>query len=249
MARVAAVTAERQTLHLDWLDYAVALLAGGGLNWADAQSVATLYGKAQALLPSDLIVVPFERIVTAHVAAHPALAAAMAAKPHGAEPLRALLRDVGLRAMVADVMVRVGRATTPALLAISVADPASLARWAAALADVAQPEPDEDLADDAAAYLADALRGFADTPLAAVVIADAQPRFREFLAPVRKVAAHYGWDVGIAGGADPAFNFALDPHPPGDIMSPAPISSVVIPADMLPEVALATVVALRKAMS
>lgn len=245
MGRVTALLAARRTLHLDWLDYATALFAGGRLDWSDAEAVATLYGKAQALLPSDLIVVPFDRIFAARLGAHSAPRAAMAVRPNGAQPLRALLGDAGLRATTAEVMARIGRATTPALLALAVADPASLARRAAALAGVTEPDADEDLADDAAVYLADALRGLADTGIAAVVIVDPEPRFGMFLAPVRKVAAHYGWDVGVRGVGD-GFDFAMAPRPLDTTMPGAVLDSVVVPAGMAPEAVLAAVVALRE---
>ncbi len=270
MGRVTDRLAEGRLLHLDWLAYATALLGGGRLDWGDPAAVAALYGKAQALLPSDLIVLPLEPPIAAYVAARPALIAAMAAKPRGAQPLRTLLADAGLRAHLAAMVTQVGRAVSTALLAVSVADPVALARQAAALAGLAEPPADDDLADDAAVYLADLLRGLADTSIAAIVIADADPQFGEFLAPVRKVAAHYGWDVGVAGLADPDFAFALASIPLGLPVTPAQagghlpnsaemgprrrggddepaIRSILIPAGGQPEAVLAAVAVLRKA--
>ena len=271
MGLVADRLAAGGVLHLDWLAYATALIGGGRLDWGDTGAVAALYGKAQALLPSDLIVLPLDAAIAAHVGSHPALAASLAARPRGAQPLRTLLADAGLRAHLAAVVTQVGRAAATAMLAVSVADPLALARQAASLAGVAEPPADDDLADDASVYLADALRGLAHTPLAAIVIADADPRYAAFLAPVRKVAAHYGWDVGFRGPADPAFAFAVDTrplilpaapaqsglHPVHAEIGPRPragngagaILSLSIPADGQPEAVLAAVAAIRKAMA
>jgi hypothetical protein len=247
MGRIAASLArDDRLLALDWLDYATALLAGGSLDWSHPAAVAGLFAKAQALLPSDLVVLPLVPFLAASVAARPALAAAIAARPGGAQPLRCLLADPGIRAGLAELVAAVARSSTSAALVLVLPDPAALAAVASRLAGRSPPTADRDLAEDAAAYVADALRSLAETPLAGVAIAETPGTpFHEFLAPIRKVAAHYGWDVGRLGPAEPSFDFALDARPLAAARPAAGLDTVTIPPDGQPEAVLAAVAALR----
>lgn len=242
-----AVTARATLLHLDWVDYAAALLGRGEIDWADPAAVAGLFTKAQALLPSDLVIVPVGRIA----AALPGLMAKLAGKPMGAQPLRTLLAEARLRDAINETLVRI--AAGGAVLALGLPSPAGLAVAAASMAGLARPTVDEDLADDAAVYVADFLRAFAAAPIGAIVIDGVDPSHLPLLAPVSRVAAHYGWDVGLrpaAAGGD----FGLDetPLPAGFWAGAAApelprLASITIPVDLVPEAVAAGIVRLRAA--
>lgn len=181
--------------HLDWTDYAEALL--GPADWTDAASVAALHSKAQALLPSDLIVLPVARIAAAHIAARAGLHSAVASKPAEAQPLRALLGDPALRAMLLATLTRMQAGLGGALLALGLPAPVAFAQSVATAAGLPAPTAGDDLADDAAVYMADFLRAFAGAPVGALVLGDSI--YPEFDTPVVKVAQHYGWRV-LRGG-------------------------------------------------
>jgi hypothetical protein len=205
-------------LHLDWLDYAEALLGGGAIDWSSPPAVSGLINTAQSLLPSDLVILPVDRMALA--LADPAT---LMAKPRGVQPLRALLADDDIRASLVETVSMI---SVPAL-ALGLSAPGTLAVLASAKAGVPQPEVDDDLVDDAAVYIANFLRVFASSDLTGVIIADdGVAQFRPMLAPIEKVAAAYRW------------RFAVGPVWPE-------FETVHIPAGSKPEAVLANVRALR----
>ena len=184
-------------LHLDWIDYAEGLLGGGAIDWSSPAAVSGLINKAQALLPSDLVILPVDRMVLAM--ADPV---GLAAKPRGAQPLRTLLADEANRARLIDTLSMIA---VPAL-ALGLPAPGAFAGLAARLAGLPSPTVDEDLVDDAAVYLADFLRVFANSTIAGIFVAEseAESALRSFYAPLEKVAASYGWMFAI-GSPGPDF--------------------------------------------
>ena len=204
-------------LHIDWLDYAEALL--GPADWTTPASLAALYGKAQALWPSDLIALPVERVVTAHVA-RIGIAGGLTA----AQSLRAVLADAGLRTTLNDMLARLDAVRGGGTVALALPAPAALAQAVCRAAGLTVPDANEDLADDAAVYLADFLRAFASAPVTALLFGG-DVAFAAFDAPVLHVAEHYGWRV---------------------IRTPATgVSGTAIPSDLRPEEAAAFVARLR----
>ena len=206
-------------LHLDWLDYGERLLAPA--DWTDAASVAGLYGRLQALLPSDLIALPVVRVAAAHVAGRVGLQHAVVARSAGAQPLRTLLADDTLRTMVGEILTRLDGVRGSAVLALQLPAPEVFAQEIAVAAGLAAPAADEDLADDAAVYLADFIRAFATSPVKALLIGHGA--YPELDAPIVRVAGHYGWQV----------------FRPGDV------ATGLIPADTRPEDAAALAAHLR----
>ncbi len=207
-----------ETLHLDWIDYAERLLGSGAIDWGNPSAVSELISKAQALLPSDLVILPVARMLSAL-----ASPTALAAKPRGAQPMRALLADEAIRARLLETVAML---SVPALV-LDFPAPGELAVLASDLAGLPAPEIDEDLVDDAAVYLADFLRIFATSPIKGIVLAESGDRaaLRALCTPVEKVAASYGWHYAV-----------------GDLWPG--IRTVKIPADGEPETVLATVRAL-----
>jgi hypothetical protein len=176
-------------LHLDWIDYAEALLGGGAIDWSSPTAVSGLINKAQSLLPSDLVILPVDRMALA--LANPAI---LAVKPRGAQPLRAMLANDDIRASLVETVSMI---SVPAL-ALGLGAPGKLAVLTSTKAGVPQPEVDEDLVDDAAVYIANFLRVFASSNLTGVIIADdGVEQFRPLLAPIEKVAAAYGWRFAV----------------------------------------------------
>ena len=204
---------------VDSTAYAEALL--GAADWTDAASIAALFARAQALLRSDLIVLPAARIAVA-TAMHADMRASVAARPEGAQPLRALLADAGLRATINATLTRLGDVAGGATLALSVPAPEAFAAAVAHAAGLSPPPADEDLADDAALYIADFLRAFAAAPLTALRLGETA--FAGLDAPIVRVAAHYGWEL----------------------LRDADVAVTHIPVDTRPENALALVVGLRE---
>jgi hypothetical protein len=176
-------------LHIDCLDYAERLL--GPADWSSPESVAALINKAQALLPSDVVVLPVSRMLSAMPPV-----AAMAARSRGTQPLRALLADTDARARL---MATVSMLVVPRL-ALGLDAPAELAVLATELISQPQPDVDEDLIDDAAIFSADFLRIFSAMAVEAIILTESSPRqsVRALYAPIGKCSAAYGWACGIA---------------------------------------------------
>lgn len=197
-------------LHLDWIDYAERLLGGGAVDWTAPDDVAQLILKAQALMPSDLVALPLDRMLFA--AGQPG---SSARGFHGAAPLRDLLADpVSRERALASVRML---AALP-MLALGLPAPIEAAALASRLAGVEPDEPDEDLVDDAAVYIADFLRLFAGEAVAAVVLTEQRPRghWREFYAPIAKVATGYGWRFAVQGHDSPLWEGIRSEHIPVD---------------------------------
>lgn len=212
------------SLHLDWIDYAEALLGHGAIDWGSPAAVSTLINKAQALLPSDIVILPVWPMLEA--LADPV---AMATRPREAQPLRTLLSTESARACILETIAMIA---VPKL-ALGLPEPGEMAELAAALAGLPPPTIDADLVDDAAVYVADFLRAFAQSSVRSVVLSEDSNRITlsALYAPIQKVAASYGWDYAVWNGV-------------GDIWQGT--STVLIAADAKPEDVLAMVAALRR---
>ena len=192
-------------LHLDWIDYAERLIGGGAIDWASPSAVAGLINKAQALLPSDLVILPVARMLRAIRSP-----ATEAASPKGAQPLRALLADAAVRAKLLETVAMM---MVPAL-ALGLPTPGLLAAQAAEKIGALSPDMDEDLVDDAALYVADFLRIFANARIEGVVLTGTDS-FPSLSAPIQKVAQSYGWkfsDDGLWDGVR-TVRIAVDAEP------------------------------------
>ena len=192
-------------LHLDWIDYAERLIGGGTIDWASPAAVAGLINKAQALLPSDLVILPVARMLRAIRSP-----AAEAVSPKGAQPLRALLADEVVRAKLLETVAMM---VVPAL-ALGLPAPGLLAARAAEKIGALSPDMDEDLVDDAALFIADFLRIFATARIEGVVLTGVDG-YPSLSAPIQKVALSYGWkfsDDGLWDGVR-TVRIAVDAEP------------------------------------
>lgn len=183
-------------LHLDWLDYAEQLLGDGHADWGSAATVAGLIGKAQTLLPSDLVLVPLDRLIAARVTDDPRLRAAVGSKMRGDDIVRIALADMSLRSECVDAVEQSRAQVRNAAVGIILPSPTALVSLVAAAARLHAPPIDEDTIDDVAVLTADFVRTFATSPVELLVLGGPTDTDRDFLAPVVRSADHYGWSIG-----------------------------------------------------
>jgi hypothetical protein len=220
------ITAGGRGLWLDYGAYAGRLLANGAVPWLDADAAGAWVRKAQGLLKSDVVMLPLAAVVEPWLRAHPDLVAAMGAKRRTVYALRTLLADAGLRDHLA-ALARVLRSSLPgAPLVLALPSPRLWVGQAFAQAHAGEAaEVDADAVDSAAAYIADFLRGFAESGLDGLLLeesADTEPASAADLhlyQAVLNVAGHYRWELGLrlpqgryAGGGT-GLAFALAPAP------------------------------------
>ncbi|MDO1480622.1 hypothetical protein [Rhodococcus ruber] len=198
------VSGRRVPLVVDHLDYSRrVLLRGNPVPWTDPTALSNFLNQAHGLLRPDVTLLDlgeFYRLA----ADDPRLGEAMAARSRTGYALRALLADAATTRAVTTLAATVaGTTRLPLLLQIP-----SPRAWLAAThpGDVA--DLDADRVEAAAMYVADWLRGFAEVPVAAVLLderiapgaaAALPPADPQSYVPVTNVAAHYRWEIGLRG--------------------------------------------------
>lgn len=202
MNRLAELLASgKPVLWIEATAYAERLLAGGAVPWLDAAEVVAWHRKAQGLLKSDVVVLPLAPIMKSWVAHDEELAEAMAAKKRAVAPLKTLLASDALREHVGEILqgLRASYRNQPLALALP-----SPRRWVADAFLAAHGEPvdvGDELADDAAMYVADFLRSFGDAELDVLLLeegeAPATSGALEAYRAVFNLAAHYRWECGL----------------------------------------------------
>lgn len=227
----------RRLLWLDYVDYAGALLAGGAVPWLDVGALLAWQRKAQALLRSDVVMLPVGTVCTAWLAAHEPLRTTMASKSRALFPLKTLLADNALRTHLAELAEGLRASFTETPLALVCPSPR---RWFGEAYLQAHGEGiavGEDAADSAAVLIADFLRLFGESGVDVLLLEegpDSEPESAAAIAcyqPVLNVAAHYRWDVGLSAplgryaGGESGLAFVLAPRP-----LPGSTTGIVVPA-------------------
>lgn len=244
MNRLVALLAEdRPVLWVAADDYAARLFADEA-PWGDVAALAGWQRRAQALLRSDVVALPLSALVWARLDQLPRLATAMAAKSRPAFALRTLLGDAAIREHCAAAVQAVA-STVAAPLVLGVPDPGPWLVAAHCNANDAEIEVDADLADDAAAYVADFLRGLSGID-GLLVDGEAVP------APLVNVARHFGWlaggpsgpDFAVSGDETPGVPTFVDMRP-GRPGSPPRLRYHEVASDETPEAVLARLAELR----
>ncbi len=211
-------------LHIDWMDYAEALIGGGATDWASPVAVSGLINKAQALMPSDGVILPVGKMLLAL-----GQSVGLTAQSRVEVALRSLLANGHVRAQLLETvkLLRV-----PAL-ALGLPAPADLLTLAATLANLPPPDMHEDRVDDAALYIADFLRAFANATLEAVILFETidATQWRILYSPIETVVSSYRWTYSVT---------------PTDVASWPGFRTVVIAPESKPEDVLAMVRALRQ---
>lgn len=206
------------TVWLDHLGYAAALLSRGVVPWSNTAEFISLLGRAQGLLKSDVVAFPLAPACAAWIEANPGLAAAMGSKSRVGFPLKTLLSDEALRAHLLEVANGLRASMAGAILALVLPSPRAWLGIAygqghgGATVDV-----EDDDADSASVYVADFLRGFANSVdvLSMQEAADFTPRSADQIAlyqAVVNVGRNYRWDIGlhVQGNIDAAVAEAID---------------------------------------
>lgn len=191
-------------LWLDYGAYAARLLAGGRVPWTDADAAIGWLRKAQGLLRSDVVSLPVREVVAAWLQVRPELRTAMAAKPRAAHALKTLLADEALRAQLAWLATALRSSFGAQALVLALPSPHHWVTLAHGQAHAGgRVEVDADAVDDAAVYIADFLRRFADCGLDGVLLEESRESaaavadFLPLYQPLLNVAAHYRWDAGL----------------------------------------------------
>jgi hypothetical protein len=186
-----------------WLDshaYCAHLLAKGNAPWLDTTAFVAWQRKSMGLLKPDVVSLPLVPAIDAWLAAHPELAAAMAAKFRTVYPLKTLLADEALRAHLVELTrgLRVGVAgVSGPPLALVLPSPRAWVAIAYRQAHGAVVEVVEDEADSASVFIADFLRVFGEAGVDALMLEapDGGTADAATCQSVLNVATHYRWDV------------------------------------------------------
>jgi len=239
---VAALLERLRDGPLLWLDdtaYSSRLLGQDPEIWLDVGGVVAFRRKAVSLLRPDVIAVPVDEVVAALLLKAPELFAGT--KTRAIAPLRRLLADEDLRAVLAD-LVRALRSAFPAgPLALTMPSPR---KW---IGDAYRAAfgTDEDIgvgaeeADSGAVYVAEFLSSFGDAGVDCVLLVESvesEPASAAEIAwyqPVINVARHYRWDLGVylpTAGA-----FSGDISGVDFVVAPRPLAGVPAGAITPPE--------------
>lgn len=200
-----AVTAGR-CIWIDYYRYAESL-RGEAAPWLDRNAFLAFHTHIQSLLVSDVIHLPVEAVADALLDSDESLRRAMAVKSRSVYPLRRLLEEERLRDLVADLLGMLRALHVDVPLALSVPSPR---RWLAIAYEAAKGGPlpytaanDRDAIESASVYLADFLRGFADSGVDILLMFESPgqaPADTEQLAAYQTViswARHRSWETGL----------------------------------------------------
>ncbi|MDB6100232.1 MAG: hypothetical protein JWO52_231 [Gammaproteobacteria bacterium] len=252
--------AGRRPIWLDDTEYTTRLLASGAAPWADPASWANWRRTALGLLNPDVAVLDLSAAANAWLVPRNGV---IQAQGQPGAPLRSLVSNAGFQAHLRELL-RALRAMTSKPLALTMASPRKWVIDTYLRAFSQAVEPDEDVADDAAADIAQLLRTLSDGGVDTVLLredtvaASQASTWLNCYGSVFNVAHHYRWDVGVLlpGGAPAnipgvdffiaprdALGLSLDPQfwrggpPPADTSGPGFIFGE-IPADAQPHAVL-----------
>lgn len=273
MGRLAELLSSGQSvLWVDAVAYAERLLAGGAVPWLDAAEVLAWHRKTQGLLKSDVVALPVAPIIETWLSHDEELAEAMVAKKRAVAPLKTLLASEALRDHLGEILQGLRASYPNQPLALVLPSPRRWVAEAYVAAHGDTVEVGDELADDAAMYVADFLRSFGDAGLDMLLLEESEgPTTWTMLDAYRSVlnlAGHYRWECGLrtsapldASAEDLAFCIA--PAPAGDLPTglalgpafwdgerapdtpPGGFRFVEIPVDAVPETTLDRLAALR----
>ena len=201
------LAADKPGLWLDFYDYAQDLLAGGSIPWSEPAEFVSFYGKAHALLKSDVVSLPLEPMIDALLTDRGDLRTAMAAKSRPGFPLRQLLNDEPIRQTIASLLGPLRSSFGDVALALIVPSPKRWMQLAFQFAHGEAMDPDDacdgDEIDGAAVYIADFLREFSDSGIDILLLSETPGEgYRDmeqlsWYEPVINIAGHYRWQIGV----------------------------------------------------
>jgi hypothetical protein len=248
-------TGRARPVHVDHLRYAqTVILQGQPIPWDEPVAFSQLMGQAQALLRPDSTLLDLGAFYDHALGRSASLVAALSARSRTGFALKALLADERTAREALELAVVVSH-TSRAPLMLQVPSPQWwLARMHELSGAGAAAELDAGQAENAAMYVADWLRRFADVPVHTLLLDERWGGPGELPAldpaaysPVTNLADHYRWTVArrraesldalgspISGTVVPADFWCSDGDPSigGDFLL------ADIPADALPELVL-----------
>lgn len=199
-ASVLAPSADAEpTLILDSASYAQkVLLQNSAVPWGDATAYSNHLGQVQALLKSEVALIPLDRMLFTETDSNPALVEAMGARSRTGFAARTLLGDEDLKQKV-QALVGTAVKTQRQPVVLHLPSPLALLRHTARAVDSdSDNEFDQDDAENAAVYYADWLRTFADLNIAGIIFDERDGAVDEdAYKPIMNTAAHYQWPVGL----------------------------------------------------
>lgn len=194
-----------------WLDqvaYAAGLFRPGEDIWSDASRYVAVARQAQELLRGDVLEWRFGDAQRAAIRANPALMQPL----RGRQPvfaLRKLLEETSLTEMTMTVLTALQSLfpTVPRVLVVESLE--SQLTWLAGLTtEEGETVVDASDVDDAAVYLAAAVRGFSSAGLSGLVLdlrgtgAFPTDQSVELHRPLLNIARHYDWSLGVLVDAE-----------------------------------------------
>lgn len=200
---------ESPLIWLDLWDYAQRLfLKGGEAPWLTPAEFDGFYRQILGLLDPAMAPIDLARVIDAYLHRNPHMKDKMTYRARSSYPLKTLLGDPGLRALVTALCNVTADARKSKPLALTVPSPLRLLNRAHEFAhDAPLPHIGEDDCERAAVYLTDFLGALGQPAGAFIMIVDpdgeaADENYKWALNPLANLASHMRWHLALATKAD-----------------------------------------------
>lgn len=197
----------RPLIWLDYWSYTSRLLLGGApIPWFESAELDSFVRRSDALVGGDVLPVPGGDFLRTYLTSRPNLAAEMAAKRRTTYPLKTLLRDGEMRALLCRAVERVQSSVSEKPAVLCLPSPRELVAWAYESAHGrAAEEITADHADAGAMYVADLLDALAGTGLSGILLEEGSGSapspdldHGEANRSLLNVAKHLRWAAGLS---------------------------------------------------
>ncbi|PIE42540.1 MAG: hypothetical protein CSA47_00145 [Gammaproteobacteria bacterium] len=177
------------------------LLQGKAIPWHDATAYANHLGQTVALLKPQAAVVAMDKMIKQELADNQTLVAAMREKRRSGFALKTFMGDTTFKAAAGALVTTVAK-TLHLPIVVQLPSPLEMlyltARAALTAQADAEPEFDDDDAENAAIYYADWLRAFTDADIDGLIFDERAGDVAEAAyQPVKNTAEHYRWSIGV----------------------------------------------------
>ena len=200
---------ESPLVWLDFWDYAQTLfLKGGEAPWLTPGEFDGFYRQILGLLDPAIAPIDLDRAIAAYLHRNPHMKDKMTYRARSSYPLKTLMGDPGLRALVSGLCNVTADARKSKPLALSVSSPLRLLNMAHEFAyGTPLPQIGEDDCERAAVYLTDFLGSLGQPAGAFIMIVDpdgeaADANYKWALNPLSNLASHMRWHLALATQAD-----------------------------------------------
>lgn|GEM_PF-2843850 len=200
---------ESPLVWLDFWDYAQRLfLKGAEAPWLAPGEFDGFYRQILGLLDPAIAPIDLDRVIEAYLRRNPHMKDKMVFRARSSYPLKTLMGDPGLRALVAGLCNVTADARKSRPLALVVSSPLRLLNRAHEFAHGAPlPQIGADDCERAAVYLTDFLGALGQPPGAFIMIVDpdgeaAAANYKWALNPLSNLASHMRWHLALATRAN-----------------------------------------------